>query len=188
MPFIFHREIHATPADDARAALHALAQSAQVSLSLLIYGLTDSGLADILVAQHAAGRTVEVVADHIQSTGKTQRALLQRLVDAGISVVITAAPSGQIAHTKLLLKDIALGATHPDSAACWGSYNFSGSVGLDGAEGEYNILEIDHSSEICAFFDSQYQAARAAGLIPARAAWQLVPTPTTIPPAQEQRT
>ncbi|KZM73606.1 phospholipase D-like domain-containing protein [Nocardia terpenica] len=89
---------------------------------LIAYSFTLPGAVDQLLAAHRRGVALHLYLDHSQSTGKTERELLQRLVDAGVEITIGTSTSGSryICHTKGLVTDDSPG------PQCWeGSVNFS---------------------------------------------------------------
>lgn len=176
MPIERRRVLYISPDDDCAAALIAAANAATVSLHVLIYGFTLESLADICIAKQQAGLTVGIVADRTQSAGPTEHALLQRIVDAGVPVTIATAPTGAINHEKVLLVDIELGATHNESFAVYGSWNFSSS-----ASKQENHLQSDNDPSICTLFWQQYQETQAYGAL--HPAWQITPTPQPSPGA-----
>ncbi|MBF6329943.1 phospholipase D-like domain-containing protein [Nocardia transvalensis] len=89
---------------------------------IIAYGFTLPGAIDELVAAHRHGVALHLYLDHTQSTGATERPLVQRLVDAGVEVTIGTSTSGSryICHTKGFVTDT------PSGPQCWeGSVNFS---------------------------------------------------------------
>ncbi len=175
MPITRTRTLFISPDDDCTAALIAAAQSAQHSLHLTIYGFTLNDLADVFMQKHRAGLPVGIVADKTQASGPTEKALLQKLVDAGVPVTIATSPTGAINHEKCLLIDVAeLGPDHNDSCVCYGSFNFSSS-----AEKQENHLQIDNDPSMCGLFWRQYQETEAYGRIHCA---QLVATPPDAAP------
>ena len=93
-------EFHRTPHDSVHQVLLDYCAMAQHSLHADVYGFTDADIGDIFIAKHKAGLEVGVVSDHTQAGGKTQHALLQRLVDAGVPVTIATSPTGAINHAE----------------------------------------------------------------------------------------
>jgi phosphatidylserine/phosphatidylglycerophosphate/cardiolipin synthase-like enzyme len=85
-----------------------------------IYGFTYVPLMDALIAAHQRSVAVRVIADHSQAEGKYELPQLQRLVNAGIPVLITVSARGNIDHSKYLVVDRA--------AVGFGSFNFSQSA------------------------------------------------------------
>ena len=175
MPLESRRVIYLSPADDVRAAVLAAARAATRSLHVLAYAFTLSDLADVVRAKHAAGLAVGVVVDRTQSGGRAQKALLQKLVDAGVDVTITTA-HGALMHQKILLVDAAspqqggLGVEHNDSFVVYGSWNFSAS-----SQAQANTCITENNGGLCRYFWHQYEDLRAYG----RARYpQLTPAPT----------
>jgi phosphatidylserine/phosphatidylglycerophosphate/cardiolipin synthase-like enzyme len=97
-----------------------LAQSAETEILIDIYGFTYVPLMDALIERHRAGVAVRIVADHTQAAGLAERPQLQRLVDAGIDLVIGTSSRGGIDHSKYLVVD--------RKVVGFGSFNFSESA------------------------------------------------------------
>lgn len=127
-PVLVRDETHFAPYDDVATAVVALARSATASIHIDIYGFTYGPLMDALIAQHAAGVRIAIVADHTQAAGPAERVALQRLVDAGIDVLVGTSSRGAIDHSKYLVIDGDLGAAAPESCVGFGSFNFSESA------------------------------------------------------------
>ena len=172
MPIERRRVLYVSPDDNCEAALISAANAATTSLHLSIYGFTLESLAGICMAKQQAGLAVGIVADRTQAAGPAEKALLQRLVDAGVPVTIATAPTGAINHEKVLLVDLELGATHNASFAVYGSYNMSAS-----AAKQENHLQSDNDPSVCVLFWQQYCETLAVGM--AHPEWQLTKTATT---------
>jgi phosphatidylserine/phosphatidylglycerophosphate/cardiolipin synthase-like enzyme len=97
-----------------------LVNDAHEQIRIDIYGFTWPPLMDALIAAHARGVDVSIVADHTQAEGTAEKPQLQRLVDAGIPVLIGTSSRGAIDHSKYVIVD---GAT-----VGFGSFNFSASA------------------------------------------------------------
>jgi phosphatidylserine/phosphatidylglycerophosphate/cardiolipin synthase-like enzyme len=174
MPIERRRVLYVSPADNVHDALLAVAQAATVSLYMSIYGFTLDDLAEVFIAKHQAGLQVGIVADRSQAAGPAERAILQKLVNAGVPVTIATAPTGAINHEKVLLVDLELGADHNQSFAVYGSFNFS-----FGAAKQENHLQTDNDPSVCAYLWKQYQETEAHGKL--HPEWQLVPQVPPVP-------
>lgn len=125
-----------------------------------IYGFTYGPLMDALIAAHARGVAVHIVADHTQAEGLAEKPQLQRLVDAGIDLVIGTSSRGGIDHSKYLVADRAI--------VCFGSFNFS-----ESALAQDNTVTETNDGMMVAVFAANWQRVHddAAGKHPE---WQLV--------------
>lgn len=150
--------------------LVALAKSATVSIHIDIYGFTYVPLMDALIAQHGAGVKVNIVADHSQAEGTAEKPQLQRLVDAGIPVLITTSSRGGIDHSKYVVIDGELGAADPVSCVGFGSFNFSAS-----AESQDNTFAIRNEASLVSTFLANWQKVYDDG-VGKHPDWQLSPT------------
>lgn len=162
-------EFHRTPHDAVHQTLLDYCAMAQHSLHADVYGFTDGDIADIFIAKHQSGLEVGVVSDHTQAAGKAQHALLQRLVDAGVSVTIATSPTGAINHVKYLIIDGILGANDNASYAILGSLNPTSS-----GEKQENFFFAINDPVIVADLYQQYLEAQAVGV--KHPQWQLSPT------------
>ena len=165
------------PYDDVALALVNLAASATKSIHIDIYGLTLAQLIDVLIARHRAGINVRVVGDHTQAMGTAEKPQLQRLVDAGIDLIITTSSHGAIDHSKYLIVDGDLGALNEASCVGFGSFNFSLSASL-----QDNTFTIRNDAGLVAQFMANWQVVRDFGAAH-HPEWQLVnvPSVTNIP-------
>ena len=152
MPVRVRDETYFAPYDDPASVIVSLAESATTSIHIDIYGFTYAPLMDALIAQHAAGVHVNVVADHTQSTGKAERVQLKRLVDAGIDVLVGVSSRGAINHSKYLVIDGELGAASPQSCVGFGSFNFS-----DSARAQDNTFSVRSDAGLVAAFLENWQ-------------------------------
>jgi PLD-like domain len=158
MPVERWRHFYTSPTDDCEAAILYEAARATVSFHVLIYALTLHSLLEAIKRHHDNGLNVGVVADLSQSLGHTEHPLLQDLVDHGVSVTLTTSPTGAIMHTKALLIDQELGATHNASHVVYGSMNF-GATGPKQA----NFIVVDNDPTMCDYLWQAYQALEAYG-------------------------
>lgn len=168
-PVVRSRTLWFSPGDDARDQLVAFIRQARRSVHLNVYGLADPEVTDALLDRHAAGAVVSVVCDHTQASGPADRAQLQRLVDAGVELVITTSPTGAIDHEKVALIDVVDGVMADTSAVWYGSYNFSQS-----AQKQRNYGEADNDPSVVARFWSDWQASHDFG-VAHHPEWQLAP-------------
>lgn len=97
-----------------------LVHSAAHEIHIDIYGFTWPPLMDALIAAHQALVDVQIVADHTQAEGTAEKPQLQRLVNAGIPVLIGTSSRGAIDHSKYIVVDQAV--------VGFGSFNFSQSA------------------------------------------------------------
>lgn len=97
-----------------------LVHSAAHEIHIDIYGFTWPPLMDALIAAHQARVDVQIVADHTQAEGTAEKPQLQRLVNAGVPVLIGTSSRGAIDHSKYIVVDQAV--------VGFGSFNFSQSA------------------------------------------------------------
>jgi phospholipase D len=99
-------------------------------VQIAIYGLTSRKIEQALLALAQAGVRVSIKADHLQSAGKSQAALLSRLRAGGIEVEVSRV--GRLLHDKFAIVDGRWVVT--------GSFNWT-----EGAEGRNreNVLALD---------------------------------------------
>lgn len=162
MPVIVRDETHFAPYDDPASVIVALAESATASIHIDIYGFTYGPLMDALIASHQGGVTINIVADHTQAEGLAEKPQLQRLVDAGIDVLIGTSSRGAIDHSKYLVVD--------REVVGFGSFNFS-----DSARAQDNTFSVRSDAGLVAAFLANWQRVHddAAGKHPE---WQLSPS------------
>lgn len=162
MSVLIRDETYFAPYDDVSGALVRLAGEASRSIHIDVYGFTYVPLMDELIAAHKAGVAVNVVADHSQAEGTAEKPQLQRLVDAGIDVLIGTSSRGAIDHSKYIVIDGAI--------VGFGSFNFSAS-----AESQDNTFSIRSDAGLVAAFLANWQRVHddAYGKHPE---WQLVKT------------
>ena len=170
MSIIRQRGIFFSPAEDVRDHAVAFIRTARASVHLNVYGLTDPEIVAALIDRHVSGCVVSVVCDHTQASGPADRVALQRIVDAGIELVITTSPTGAIDHEKVILIDVVNGAMDDSSAAWWGSYNLSQS-----AQKQRNYGERDNDPGMVARFWADWQASHDYGAAN-HPEWQIQPT------------
>lgn len=127
-----------------------------------IYGFTWPPLMDALIAAHRRGVDVQIVADHSQAEGTAEKPQLQRLVDAGIPLLIGTSSRGAIDHSKYLVVD--------HQVAGFGSFNFTVS-----ALAQDNTFTETNDAAMVATFVANWQRVHddAVGKHPD---WQLTPS------------
>lgn len=109
------------PWDPVEETFLAFVSSAQKSIDVNIYGFTLAPLIDILIAKHQAGVAVSLVLDHSQAEGRAEQAQIDRLLAAGVPLLIGTSPAhGAILHAKFCVVD-GLHVQH-------GSWNYSASA------------------------------------------------------------
>lgn len=113
----------------------AFVSSAKRSIYILIYGMHLPALTETLIAKHRAGVKVNLILDHSQAAGRAESAEVQKLVDAGVPLLIGTSPvHHQILHTKATIID--------ECAVESGSWNYSLS-----ASAQSNTLTFVHDVE-----------------------------------------
>lgn len=106
------------PFDDTQAAFLKFVGRAKKSICVSIYGFHLPPLTALLVAKHQAGVKVSVILDHTQAEGKAESGEVQKLVDAGVPLLIGTSPiHRQILHSKFTIVD--------GKAVEVGSWNYS---------------------------------------------------------------
>lgn len=137
-----------SPDDDIHSELIKEVTEAQESILMMIYGFTLPDLTDLLIQKHQAGVKVQCVMDLSQSRGKTEKVQVQKLLDAGLDVVIGTSPvAHQIMHEKGLCLDGARTIT--------GSWNFSTS-----AAKQVNHMDFIYSEDRAAKFTEFFNEIR----------------------------
>ncbi len=107
-----------SPWDDTQQAFIDYINATQKSLYIVIYGFHLPLLTDTLIAKHAAGVEIGLILDHSQATGRAESGEVQRLVSAGIPLLVGTSPvHGQILHSKFAVRDVAM--------VEFGSWNYS---------------------------------------------------------------
>lgn len=102
----------------AEPQLISVINSAQKTLAIAIYCLTNSKISSAITQAHKRGVTVRLITDREQASGQYQKALLKSLVKAGIPVKIDT-HSG-LMHLKVTVAD--------GNIATTGSYNYTKSA------------------------------------------------------------
>jgi phosphatidylserine/phosphatidylglycerophosphate/cardiolipin synthase-like enzyme len=106
------------PFDNTTQAFLAFVKSAQKSIHINIYGFHLPPLTDLLISAHERGLTVDVILDHTQAEGKAEASEVQKLVDAGVPLLIGTSPvHGAILHSKFCVVDA--------KSVEFGSWNYS---------------------------------------------------------------
>jgi phosphatidylserine/phosphatidylglycerophosphate/cardiolipin synthase-like enzyme len=137
------------PFDDTQGEYLAFVGQACRSLYIVIYGFHLPRLTDLLIAKHQAGVTVGVILDHSQAEGKAEAREVERLVQAGVPLLIGTSPvHRQILHSKFTVVD--------EEAVEFGSWNYSLS-----ASQQSNTLSIVHNTAYAVAFLQHYDRLRA---------------------------
>lgn len=116
-----------TPWDDAEGAIVRLLGAARASVQVQAYLLTSRPVTDALLAAHARGVKVELLAD-AENVRRGNGRQVARLASAGVPVWLETRYAA--AHNKLLLVDVA----SANPAVATGSYNFTYSAQARNAE------------------------------------------------------
>ncbi len=103
---------------DVQAQLVSIINSAQKTLDIAIYSLTDSQIGSAITQAHERGVAVRIITDQEQAGGQTQKKLLKGLVSAGIPVKENT-HSG-LMHLKVTIADAKIATT--------GSFNYTKSA------------------------------------------------------------
>lgn len=123
------------PYDATTEEYLAFVARAQRDIRLIIYGYHLPSLTALLIAKHQAGVKVNLILDHSQAEGHAESAEVQKLVDAGVPLLIGTSPvHHQILHTKATIID--------ECAVESGSWNYSLS-----ASQQSNTLTFVHDAE-----------------------------------------
>lgn len=113
-----HVETLFSPWDDTQQAFLDYIAGTQTSLHIVIYGFHLPPLTDLLIAKHQAGVELGVILDHSQAAGKAEAGEVQKLVAAGVPLLIGTSPvHGQILHSKFAVRDA--------ESVEFGSWNYS---------------------------------------------------------------
>lgn len=180
------------PFDDTTQAFLDFVSGAQKSLDINIYGFHLPALTDVLIAKHKAGVHVSLILDHSQEAGKAEQSEVQKLLDAGVPLLIGTSPvHGQILHSKFTVVD--------GRAVEHGSWNYSLSASLQSNDMhfvehvEYAAAYLAHHNAIRSFILLHEMAYQPKDEIAAPAADVLVnvattePLPLPVPPAKPKR-
>lgn len=92
-----------SPHGGSAAAGIGVLNKAEKTIRVAIYGLTHSGLVNALVAAKQRGVDVAVKADKVQSAGKSQKAAIAKLEQAGIPVEVST--ESRLLHHKFAVVD-----------------------------------------------------------------------------------
>ena len=141
-----------TPSHDARldcakAVIHLFAAAKQTA-HVAIFTLTESAIVDAMIAAHARGVSVAVVADAGQSQSASnplQRQSIHRLQQAGVEVRL-ARKQKALMHNKVAIFD---GAT-----ICTGSFNWTNAAERQNDE---NLIVIDGAAVATAYEQFVFQ-------------------------------
>lgn len=100
---------------DPAPELVKLYNSATTSIDVAIYSITQVSISNALISAHNRGIDVKVISDKVESSGSSQKQIIDSLLSVGIPVKIDS-HSG-IMHLKMSIID--------DSIATTGSYNYT---------------------------------------------------------------
>lgn len=140
-------EVLFSPWDDAEGAvLRALAE-AQQSVHLQMFLLSSRSIANALIAAHARGVQVMVLADR-EMVVKGENTLVPKLAAAGVDVRLETRYAA--AHNKILLIDI----DGPHPVVITGSYNFTWSAQARNAE---NLLILRDNPPLARVYFANWQ-------------------------------
>ena len=96
----------------------AFVGKAKKSIAIVIYGFHLPKLTDTLIAKHNAGVKIGLILDHTQAEGKAEASEVQKLLDAGVPLLIGTSPVHRaILHSKFCVVDA--------KAVEFGSWNYS---------------------------------------------------------------
>ena len=163
------RDVYYSPDDPVDQVLVALPDQGTASIDVEAYGFTHPTLVNALIAAKVRGVRVRVMNDRSQSQGASDRAALQRLVDAGVAVKVVESTRGGIDHLKNIIVDGDLGAMDDGSFVGYGSFNFS-----LGAESQDNVFVVDNDPGVVAEAVAKFAEDWAQNK--QDAAWQIAPS------------
>lgn len=158
------------PFDDTAGEFLRFIQSAQSSIDMQIYGCHLPALTQALIAKHQAGVRVSIILDHTQAEGTAEAGEVQKLVDAGVPLLVGTSPVHHaILHSKFTVID--------EQSVEHGSWNYSLSASQQSndmhyVEGsaEYAAAYLRHHDRIRAFILLHEMAMQPTGATPASAA------------------
>jgi phosphatidylserine/phosphatidylglycerophosphate/cardiolipin synthase-like enzyme len=105
---IYREQRHFLTPEDSDIVLQellALVARATAQIRISIYGYTLPQLTQALIARHVAGVDVQLLFDHTQACGPTEKAQIALIKAAGIPYWIGTSPEHQIRHSKTLIVD-----------------------------------------------------------------------------------
>ena len=106
------------PFDDTQGEFLKFVTSAKRSLYVQIYGFHLPPLTAALIDAHRRGLKVAIILDHTQAEGKAESGEVQKLVDAGVPLLIGTSPVHRaILHSKFCIVD--------SKSVEFGSWNYS---------------------------------------------------------------
>lgn len=127
----------------AQPQLISIINASHNTLDIAIYSLTDSEIGTAITQAHERGVTVRLITDREQSSGQYQKALLKKLVKAGIPVKINS-HSG-LMHLKVTVADQKIATT--------GSYNYTKSAEKTNDE----VFVVLHDEKAAKDFDTEFE-------------------------------
>lgn len=151
------------PFDDTTGEYLRFVESAQKRIDISIFGFHLPALSDLLIAKHRAGIPVSLILDHSQERGKAERQEVERLIAAGVPLIIGTSPvHGQILHSKFTVVD--------EHSVEHGSWNYSLSASQQSNDmhfvlnaPEYVRAYLQHHDRILAFLKLHDMAMQEPG-------------------------
>ena len=166
------------PFDSTAQEYLSFVASAKQSIYVLIYGFHLPPLTDLLIAKHTAGVKVNIILDHSQAEGRAEAQEVQKLVDAGVPLLIGTSPiHHQILHTKATIID--------EHAVESGSWNYSLSASAQSNtltfvdDHDYARAYLDHWHRIWGFVALHDMVYQPQGAVAAQDDEPPDPTPPT---------
>lgn len=145
---IFSIAVFFEPEDNVLRAILTHLRAAAKTIDIAAYALTEDEMVDLLCRKREEGLTVNVLLDRSQSTGKAAKPVIEKLIEAGINVVIGTSREHSLLHDKSVVIDGVVTIT--------GSYNFSESAAKQG-----NTCLIIRSQDIAERYIQHINLARA---------------------------
>lgn len=138
-----------SPDDDVTSAFLAFVASAKESIFINIYGYHMPALSDTLIAKHQAGVEVSIILDHTQEAGKAEHSEVEKLVAAGVPILIGTSPKHRaILHLKATTVD--------RKRVAHGSWNYSLS-----ASDQLNDIHFVEDAAFAAFYLRHHDRIRS---------------------------
>ncbi len=137
MPLIrsFARYLLPQDKDDVLTQILAMIAAATVEIRVCAYGFTHPQITQALIDAHARGVDVELLLDHSQECGPSEKKQVALLQGAGVPFWIGTSPEHQIRHSKTIVVDRRFVES--------GSLNYS-----ESAFGQNNTSSVETDSEV----------------------------------------